>query len=444
MTDLITFSRPLNRDRRDVVHVSHGDPASSPGTFERRRASARRALSVVVLIGLGVTSAFQIEGYTLTMLAPVCLFLAPAWLLTRPTFGQWLPFALAMIGFVAFCISAQINGLSMLDQRVQQWAVFAVYYVGILVLAGRDLLRCFSIYCGIAIGAVIYGMMPGSASSMFYRSVADLWKYGLGQWIVIILLFIAIVLKLALPLQALLLIALGVFSLNQDYRSLATNCILAGVIVLVGWAGAERIPRWLQLGFAAASGLAVYVLLPRLAASGLLGVAIQRKTESQLDEGVPLILAGRTESPLSIAAIMERPWFGWASANNISAEVFDHAKRIAISAGFNPTVPLENGWYYANGDVSLHSILLGIWAEGGLFTALLPLGLFVAAVLIIWNARRYGRWTALVIAVSIQAIWDLLFSPWSYGLLAGFAVLAVIFSARHLPSMSTPIEGNLE
>ncbi|MDV3128665.1 hypothetical protein M1247_27425 [Mycobacterium sp. 21AC1] len=443
MTDLGTFSGPLSRDARDLVHVPSHNPASAGGTFRRRRAGARRVLSVVVLMGLGATSAFQVEGYTLTMLAPICLFLAPAWLLTRPTVGQWLPLALALTGFAAFCISAQINGLSMVDERVQQWAAFAVYYLGILVLGGRDLLRCFSIYCGIAIGTVVYGMLPGSASAMFYRSLADVWKYGLGQWIVIIVLFAAVALKLALPLQALLLILIGAFSLAQDYRSLATNCLLAGVIVLVGWAAAARIPRWWQLAFAATSGLAVYMLLPRLAASGLLGTAIQRKTESQLDEGVPLILAGRTESPLSIAAIMERPWFGWASANNISAQVFDQAQRLAISVGFNPAVPLESGWYYANGDVSLHSILLGVWAEGGLFTALLPLGLFVAALMMIWNAPRYGRWAALVIVVSVQAIWDLLFSPWSYGLLAGLAVLAVAFSARHLPSTSTSIEGSL-
>lgn len=443
MTDLVAFSGPLSRDGHDLVHVPHDNPASPGGTFERRRAGARRVLSVVVLMGLGTASAFQVEGYTWTMLAPVCLFLAPAWLLTRPTVGQWLPLALALIGFAAFCISAQINGLSMVDERVQQWAAFAVYYLGILVLGGRDLLRLFSIFCGIAIGTVVYGMLPGSASAMFYRSLADVWKYGLGQWIVIIILFTAIVLKLALPLQALLLIVIGAFSLGQDYRSLATNCFLAGVIVLVGWAAAGRIPRWWQLAFAGASGLAAYLLLPRLAASGLLGGAIQRKTESQLDEGVPLILAGRTESPLSIAAIMERPWFGWASANNISAQVFDQAQRLAISVGFNPTVPLESGWYYANGDVALHSILLGVWAEGGLFTALLPLGLFVAALMMIWNAPRYGRWAALVVAVSVQAIWDLLFSPWSYGLLAGLAALAVVFSARHLPSTSTPTEGSL-
>jgi hypothetical protein len=391
-----------------------------------------------VLIALGATSAIQIQGFTLTMLAPVCLLLAPALLLTRPALGQWLPLSLAMIGFAAFCISAQINHLSLVDQRVQQWGAFAIYYVGFLVLAGRDLLRVFSIYCGIAIGTVIYSSLPGNAAQALYGSFSDVWKYGWGQWIVIILLFSLIVLKVALPLQAVLLVLIGAYSYGQDYRSLATNCAFAAIMVLVGWVAADRIPRWLQLTLMAVSGTAVYTVLPRLATSGLMGSAIQRKTESQLAQGVPLILAGRTESPLSISAIMDRPWFGWASANNISAEVFDHAKTLAISLGFDPTVSLESTWYLPNGDVSLHSVLLGAWAEGGMFAALLPLALVVAALAMICNASRYGRWAALVIVVSVQAVWDLFFSPWSYGFLASFAILAVAFSARHLPSRASP------
>ena len=413
-------------------------------TFECRRAYARQVLTAVILVALGATSAIQIQGFTLTMLAPICLFLAPAFLLTRPTVGEWIPLVLAVTGFAAFCVSAQLNGLSLLDERVQQWAAFAVYYVGILVVAGRDLLRCLSLYCGIAIGAIIYGLLPGNGSDVFYRSAADMWKYGLGQWTVIILLFVAIVAKAPPAMQALLLIALAAFSLSQDYRSLATNCFLAGVIVLVGWIFADRMTRWLQLAIVGATGVAVYLLLPRLAASGVFGTAIQRKTESQLAEGVPLILAGRTESPLSISAISERPWFGWASANNISAEVFDHARRLAISLGFDPTLRLESGWYYPNGDVSLHSILLGSWAEAGLFSALLPLGLVVAALVMIWNAPRYGRWAALVIAVSIQAIWDLLFSPWAYGSLSGYAVLAALFAARHLIGPNSPPPSDIQ
>lgn len=160
MNGVVARSRPIVGDDAESFVVPGVVAAPSRGSFERRRTSARRALTVLVLIAVGATSAVQIQGFTLTMLAPVCLLLAPALLLTRPSLGQWLPLALAVIGFAAFCVSAQINHLSLVDQRVQQWAAFALYFVGFLVLAGRDLLRIFSIYCGIAIGAAAYSILP--------------------------------------------------------------------------------------------------------------------------------------------------------------------------------------------------------------------------------------------------------------------------------------------
>jgi len=117
--------------------------------------------------------------------------------------------------------------------------------------------------------------------------------------------------------------------------------------------------------------------------------------------------------------------------------------KLAISLGFDPTQSFEQAWYAESGDVSLHSVLLAAWAEGGVFAALLPLGLLVAAVTIIFNASRYGRWAALAILVSVQAVWDLLFSPIGYNSLPGFAILAVLFGARHLPSkVSAEVPGH--
>ena len=229
---------------------------------------------------------------------------------------------------------------------------------------------------------------------------------------------------------------LGGFSLVEDFRSLATNCVIAALILLAGWLFTGKITRWLQLTIIAVFGAVTQTLLLKIVASGLAGDAVRLKTQNQLAEsaGVPLILAGRTESPLSISAILDRPWFGWGSANTISAQTFDRAIKLAISLGFDPSYPFERAWYGEHGEVSLHSVLLAAWAEGGVFAALLPLGLFVAAVTIIFNASRYGRWAALVILLSVLAAWDLLFSPYGYNSLPGYAILAVLFAARHLPS----------
>ncbi len=407
----------------------------SRGSFDARRAQARQIAVAAALIALGATSAGQVLGFSLTMLTPICLLLAPARLLMRPTVGQWLLLSLAVIGFIAFLVSSQINGLSLTDQRVLQWLSFAVYFMGFLVLAGRDVERACSLLCGVAIGTVVYYTLPGNAFAGLYQ-FADLWKYAWGQWIVIIVIYLLAALKLSVELQAVFLVLLAGFSLVENYRSLATNCVIAALIIILGWLFAGKIARWLQLMIVVGLGAGLYTLVPKIALSGLVGDAIRRKTEFQANTGVPLILAGRTESPLSISAIQDRPWFGWGSANNISAEVFDRAKTLAIDLGFDPTYPIEGTWYLENGDVSLHSVLLAAWAEGGLFSALLPLGLFCAALAIIWNAGRYGRWAALAVVVSVQAIWDLVFSPYSYNFIPGLALLAVLFAARHLPPMA--------
>lgn len=415
---------------RPAAHVTAPSRA-----FELRRERARNFVLHAALIAIGATSAIQVIGFSSTMLSPVCLLLVPALLLMRPTLGQWVPLVLAVAGFIAFFVSSQLNDLSITDQRVQQWASFGLYFVGFIVLVDRNVAQACSLLCGIAIGAVLYYESPGNT----YESLtlfADVWKYAWAPWVTIVVLYALTWLRVNIPLQAVVLVLLAGFSMDQNYRSHAIVCLGAAAALLVGWISAGKVPRWLQLAVVAAIGTVLYVVAPKIAVTGVFGDAIARKTELQMTSGVPMILAGRTESPLSIAAIMERPWFGWGSADNISAEVFDRAKSIAIWIGFDPTLPIETSWYLSNGAVSLHSALLTAWAEGGVIAALLPLALLFAALAIVWNAVRYGRWAALVVTVAVQAAWDLLFSPTSYNILPTFAMLAVLFAACHLPKKS--------
>lgn len=409
-------------------------PADVPsgGTFEVQRARAHNFLVDVALIAIGAASAIQVVNVTATMLTPICLLLAFAILLVRPSLGQWLPLVLALIGFAAFVVSSQVNDLAITDQRVLHWASFAVYYAGCLALAWRDLERAFSILCGVAIGTVVYSLLPGGPSAGLV-TLADLWKYAWAQWATIILLYLLIQFRVSLSIQAFALIGLAGFSLVENYRSHAIICIATAAVMIVGALGAGKMARWLQLSIVALFGAVVATLVPAIALSGIAGEAIQRKTELQASSGVPTLLAGRTESPLSITAVLERPWFGWGTANDITPEVFERAKSVAFNLGFRPDFPIEGTWYLPNGDVSLHSILLSTWAEGGVFAALLPVGLLAAALMIIWNAPRYGRWLGLAVMISVQLVWDLLFSPMSYNTLPSMALIALVWAARHYP-----------
>lgn len=400
----------------------------------------RNALPEVALFLVGATSGLQVMGFVFTGLTVICLLVAPAILMIRLTPGTALTLALSMIGFAAFVISALINDLSLVDERVTQWASFAVYFAGFVVLAGRDLTRIFTLAAGIAMGAVIYFRTAGLPFAAL-ETVEELWKYGYAPWVTLLLLFVAVKLRTPVPIQAVLLLLIAGYSLVQSFRSHSLVCIGVAGVLLIGWS-CRGLQRWIQMAIMAVLALILATLVPAIAASGMAGEAVQRKQEMQDVSGVPTILAGRTESPLSISAIVAKPLFGWGSAENLTPEIFEHGKSLAISLGFDPTIPFDLMWHLSNGEVSLHSVLFTTWAEGGIFAAMLPLSLFIAALVILWNANRYGQWIAPAVLISVQACWDLLFSPMTYNLLAILAILAVVFAARNLTgtSESSPAE----
>lgn len=410
---------------------STGSCPTSTGAFRRRRALGSRVLILASLIAVGALSGFQVLGYTLTAFTMMCLFAVPAVLLQRMSPGERLTTTIALTGVGAFVLSAQINGTTWFDQRVVQWGSFCVYFLGILVLSSGKLDRILTLAAGVSLGSCIYFTTAG-LPALGAPGLESFWKYAYAPWITLLGLYVLVMLRVSTWVQALSLILLAGCSLVLNYRSHALVCVVGAAIVLVTHYSSERVPRWLQLALVGFVALACAKAIPAIAKSGLAGQAVKEKTELQSSEGVPTILAGRTESPLSISAILERPVFGWGSANSITDEVFARAETLAVRLGFDPALDLAVTWHLPNGDTSLHSTLFNAWAEGGVFAAALPIGLLCMAVLIIWNSSRYGRWSAMVVIMAVQALWDLLFSPTSYNILTIYAVVAAVFTARHL------------
>lgn len=404
--------------------------ASSGRSFQDRRALWKRIASSGALVLLGATSGLQVMGFTVTVLSGLCLLVAPALFLTATSKGERLMLGLSVVAFAGFTVSSQLNDVSFFDQRVIQWGSFGIYFVGLVVVAGRDLERLFSLAAGVAVGSCLYFSTAG-LPLLGLGSIEDLWKYGYAPYATLIGLYILARLKVPVHLQACFLILLAGVSLALNFRSHALVSLGSAAFLLVTYFSRGRIPRTVQFLLVAGVGWVISTIIPAIARSGIAGEAVKEKTESQESAGVPAILAGRTESPLSISAIVERPFFGWGSANNLTPEVFARGEEYAIKVGFDPTLPFYNYWHLPNGDTSLHSVFFGSWAEGGMFAAMLPLFLIIAGALVIWNCPRYGIWAAMAVQIAIQAGWDLLFSPMSYNLLAAFALLAAVFTARH-------------
>jgi hypothetical protein len=79
----------------------------------------------------------------------------------------------------------------------------------------------------------------------------------------------------------------------------------------------------------------------------------------------------------------------------------------------------------------MHSSLLGSWAEGGLLAVLLPAWLLVACIGLVWNNGRFGHWAPLVVTLGLQGMWDLIYAPWTYNMIAEYACVALFFCAVH-------------
>jgi hypothetical protein len=395
----------------------------------------RRAQSVLLghaaVFAIGATSSVQVANVTVTALSVVCLLLVPGWLLMTHRGADLVPLVLAALGWISFLASCLVNDVSVLWPNAVAPAAFGLYLIGLTVLTGRSVDSIAAVLAGLATGTLVFFLTQGIELT-HTGNFLDFWKYGIASAVTILVVFGLTMARVPALVQPAALAALGLASLGLNYRSHALVCVLASAILFINLVLGSRIRRGWQFAGLIMVGLVFAYVMPIAARAGLFGSALQRKTVEQDAFNVPLLLAGRTEPPMSITAILERPLLGWGSAMNLPPDVYTQAEHLAIRMGFSPTFPFELLWRLPPSDYSaMHSILLGSWAEGGLLAMLLPASLLVACLGIVWNFTRLGRWAPLGATVALQGIWDLMYGPWQYNMIPTFACIALLFSAIH-------------
>jgi hypothetical protein len=406
------------------------------GAAVTRRGPTLLAGQVAVLL-VGATSAIQIANITVTLLSVVCLLCVPGFLLMTHRGVDLLPLVFGALGWLSFLASCLINDVSPLWPNAVAPASFSLYLIGLTVLTERSVDRIAAMLAGIGLGTVGFFVLEGIELTRT-GAFGDLWKYGIAHGVTLMLLFALTTARVSPAAQSGVLAVVGLGSLAFNFRAHALVCLLAAVIlVLHRWAGSRIGRGWQFAGVALFAALFSY-LMPLLARVGVFGPALQRKIIEQQSTDLPALLAGRTEPPMTLTAILERPLLGWGSAMNLTPDVYAQAEHLAIRMGFPPTFPFELYWRLPVSDYSaIHSILLGSWAEGGLLAVLLPAWLLVACVAVIWRNDRFGRWSPLVLTVALQGVWDLLYSPWTYNMIPEFACVALLFAALRRPRVDT-------
>jgi hypothetical protein len=395
-------------------------------------------LGKVALVGIAAASAVQLANVTATGLTVVCLLLAPGFLLMKHRGVDLVPLVLAALGWLSFLASCLVHDVSVLWPNALAPAAFAVYLLGLAVLTGRSVESIAMVLAGIAVGTVAFFVFEGIAYTQS-GSFLFFWKYGIAHAVTILVLFGLTATRLPQFAHPVALALLGLASLGLNFRSHALVCLLAAATLFVGRVLGSRVRRGWQFAGIIVFGLLFAYVMPIVAKAGWFGQALQRKTIEQEAIGLPILLAGRTELPMTITAILERPLLGWGSAMNLTPGVYAEAEHLAVRMGYAPTFPFNRYWRLPPKDYSaMHSILLGAWSEGGILAALLPAWLLVACIGIVWSYRRFGRWAPLVLTVALQGIWDLLYAPWTYNMIAEYACIALLFCAVHFRGPPSP------
>jgi hypothetical protein len=384
----------------------------------------------LAVFAIGATSGLHLMQYAVTGLSLVCLLLVPGYLMMTHRGADLLPVVLGVVGWISFIISALVNQVSLIWPNYLGAAAFSLYLVGLTVLTGRSVDRISWALGGIALGSVIFFVIHGIELTRL-GSFLFLWKYGVAPPATLVLLVVMAAAKVRIRVQVLVLLALGLFSLVQNFRSHALVCLLAGATLWIHAVFGHRIKRGWQFAGVLAFGAVFGNVMPSLARAGIFGPALKAKTLEQDTAQLPILLAGRTEPPMSITAIMEHPLLGWGSSLRLTPDFYARAEHLALRWGYEPNFPFEGYWRLPPNSFSFHSILLGSWAEGGLLAALLPAWLLLACVGLVWNFTRYGKWGPLVITLGLQTFWDLLYNPWMYNAPAVYACVALLFCARH-------------
>lgn len=388
-------------------------------------------LGHVAVFALGALSAVQVANYTVTVLSIVCLLLVPAFLLMEHTGTELLPLVLAVGGWISYAISSLLNEVTLLWPNALAPASFSLYLIGISVLTGRAVDKVATVLAGIGAGTVFFFVGKGIELT-HTGSFLDLWKYGIAPGVTVLLVYGLTIVGTSFLVQAAALGLLGIASLALNFRSHALVCLVTAAIFVTHHYFAARLRRGWRFIVILGFGIAFSYIMPLAARAGLFGPTLREKTIEQETDNLPILLAGRTEPPMSLTAIADRPLLGWGSALNLTPDVYTRAEHVAISWGYPADFEFAGYWRLPASDYSaIHSILLGSWAEGGLIAALLPAWLLIACLAIVWNYPRFGGWAPLAVVVALQGIWDLLYAPWTYNTTASYACIAVLYSAVH-------------
>lgn len=295
-----------------------------------------------------------------------------------------------------------------------------LYFVRAMAARGRRYLWTATSCLGLGMLYHAFVLIPLSADV-----AGNPWKFGIGYATSIIVLSVcAAVGRTWLVVTAALVLAAVSFA--EATRALGVVLALAAAVVLLSRVGRDQ-PTFTRVGgrlcVGALLGMTALYGADALLNSELFASSAERFAE-QAEVNDNSLLAGRTEPPISIAAISESPFVGQGPRPVPTPAIVDRAIVVAQDLGYRQIDQLVK-WWTQDGTIYMHSVLADSWVRSGILAAatyLLALGYFlVTFVRAIVGAVAYS---ALALFLVAQSTWDVLFSPPAYGqlVLIGLAI----------------------
>lgn len=314
---------------------------------------------------------------------------------------------LILVGFL-LANMAHDRGLGGVPKEMINYAVLlgsAAALAQFLSHSGSD--KILALVLGTALGEVF-----GIAFSPTAEVLIDPWKFGLGYAFTVVILFLVYrIVRYRLGRWGAFLAVFGLAGVHlyMGSRSIAGIVLLSGLLVLVigGKRPASRALLFKVFLFTLVALAIIFVLYGHVASSGLLGPESTLKWESQAgDYGI--LLGARKELLLLIVAWLASPIYGWGPAALVDSEVLSGLYRWYVNHGYSISQS-DFEWLFQSDALPLHSVVLGLLAQAGLFG--IPLLLFVGRLWARSLQYSLGHLNVLLVFMTLNGGVHLLTSP---------------------------------
>lgn len=371
----------------------------------RNRLRLTRAASALFVVIVG--SWYPLQG-GLTVAAALAVALLPVILPAALRFrGAALLLTLGGLGVAS---GLALTALARVDHGVIDNVTRDAALHVISVLLGITALLWARTVWGDAWVALFFGTGM-LADSLLGPAAANAWKFRFGLPVTVVVLALAwLVRRWFVAIAALLLLA-GVSAVN-DSRSMFGHLLMAAALVM--WqAWRRRSSRKMSggglLALLAVLGTGVYQLGKALALEGALGAAAAERSARQIEQSGSLLVGSRPEMGASFALVQVRPWgFGFGvTPNGLDLRA---AKSGMAELGYDPNNGYVHRYMFGRG-FELHSVIADLWAWMGIVGAVLAVVMTVLLVRGLVTGLAAGTASALLVVLSIRALWDMFFAP---------------------------------